>query len=126
VKRSKAAEAFLYTDLPNVPLVKNYDGSNMQPEHFLPLIPTVLLNGIVGVAVGFSTAILPRALKDVVKATQDVLEGREPKFLMPTWTQCTTSRSPTSARTNTRLRASAKSRHLDHPSHRTSSRSQPR
>lgn len=85
VMRSKAAQAFLYCDLPNVPLTENYDGSNWQPNHFLPLIPTVLLNGIVGVAVGFSTAILPRALKDIVKATQDVLAGIEPKFLMPTW-----------------------------------------
>lgn len=85
VMRSKAAELCLYADLPNVPLMKNYDGSNMMPRHFLPLVPLVLLNGIVGVAVGYSTNILPRALKDIVKATQDVLEGREPKFLMPTW-----------------------------------------
>lgn len=85
VKRSKAAEAFLYADLPNVPLTRNYDGSNWQPKYFLPLIPTVLLNGVTGVAVGFSTAILPHSLKDIVKATLDVLEGREPKFLMPTW-----------------------------------------
>lgn len=55
------------------------------PRYFLPLVPLVLLNGVVGVAVGYSTNILPRAMKDIVKATQDVLEGREPKFLMPTW-----------------------------------------
>ena len=85
VRRSKAAEAFLYTDLPNVPLERNYDGSNMQPRHFLPLIPTVLLNGVVGVAVGFSTNILPRSLKDVVQATLDVVNGKKPKMLMPSW-----------------------------------------
>lgn len=85
VRRSKVAEAFLYTDLPNVPLVPNYDGSNMQPAHFLPLIPTVLLNGIIGVAVGFSTSILPRDLKQVIQATADVVAGKKPKKLMPSY-----------------------------------------
>lgn len=83
VKRSNIAQSLLYTDLPNVPMVKNYDGSNMMPKHFLPLIPTVLLNGIVGVAVGYSTNVLPRSLNDVVQATIDTVKGIEPKELKP-------------------------------------------
>lgn len=75
VRRSKASEAFLYTDLDLVPLTENYDGSNMEPVHFLPLIPTVLLNGVSGVAVGWSTEILPRSLKGLVQATLDALDG---------------------------------------------------
>jgi DNA gyrase/topoisomerase IV subunit A len=85
VRRSKAAESFLYSDLPNVPMKKNYDGSNMEPQHFLPLIPTVLLNGVIGVAVGFSTNILPRSLKEVVQATLDVVKGKKPKKIIPAW-----------------------------------------
>lgn len=83
VRRAKTAEAFLYNDLPDVPLTKNYDGSNMQPLHFMPLIPLVLLNGITGVAMGFSTEILPRKLQDIVQATLDVLKGKKPKDLIP-------------------------------------------
>ncbi len=79
IQRSKAAQAFLYNDLPLVPLMDNYDGSNKQPVHFLPLIPTVLLNGVVGVAVGFSTDILPRALNDLIVATQAALQGKKIK-----------------------------------------------
>ncbi len=82
VRRSKAAEAFLYNDQPLVPLTENYDGSNMMPEYFLPIIPTVLLNGVEGVAVGFSTKILPRAVGDLITATQNALLGKkitEPK-----------------------------------------------
>lgn len=75
VRRSKAAEAFLYKDLDLVPLRDNYDGSNKEPVHFLPLIPTVLLNGVAGVAVGWSTEILPRSLKGLITATQDALNG---------------------------------------------------
>lgn len=75
VRRSKAAEAILYRDLDLVPLKDNYDGSNREPVHFLPLIPTVLLNGIEGVAVGWSTSILPRSLKGLIQASQDALDG---------------------------------------------------
>ncbi len=77
VRRSKAAMAFLYNDLALVPLIDNYDGSNKQPSHFLPLIPTVLLNGVVGVAVGFSTDILPRSLPDLIAATIKALKGEK-------------------------------------------------
>lgn len=77
VRRAKASEAFLYADLDIVPLRENYDGSNREPVHFLPLIPTVLLNGVSGVAVGWSTEIMPRSLKGLVQATLDALDGRE-------------------------------------------------
>ncbi len=83
VRRSKFSESVLYCDLPNVPLIKNYDGSNMMPKYFLPIIPTVLLNGINGVAVGFSTKILPRNPKELVQATIDVLNKKTPKKLIP-------------------------------------------
>lgn len=77
VKRSKVAEAILYADLDLVPMEDNYDGSNQKPKHFLPLIPTLLLNGISGVGVGWSTNILPRSLKGLVQATQDALQGKK-------------------------------------------------
>lgn len=83
VRRSKAAEAFLYNDLDLVPLVDNYDGSNKKPEHFLPIIPTVLLNGISGVAVGWSTDILPRSLKSIIEATKAALSGQPLPTLDP-------------------------------------------
>lgn len=83
VKRSKAAQAFLYTDIDIVPLEDNYDGSNKQPIHFLPLIPTVLLNGISGIGVGYSTDILPRSFSDLLAATIDALKGKKPKKLVP-------------------------------------------
>ncbi len=73
VRRSKAAEAILYNDLDLVPLIDNYDGSNKQPVHFLPLVPIVLLNGVSGVAIGWSTNILPRSLKSLVDATKAAL-----------------------------------------------------
>lgn len=83
VRRSKAAEAMLYKDLDIVPLEDNYDGSNKQPKHFLPLIPTVLLNGVTGVAVGYSTDILPRKLRDLIDATKAALLDQPIQPLVP-------------------------------------------
>jgi DNA topoisomerase-2 len=83
VRRSKMAQAFLYNDLDIIPLEDNYDGSNQQPKHFLPLIPIVLLNGVSGIAVGWSTNILPRSLKGLIDATKQALLGQPIKPLAP-------------------------------------------
>jgi|ERR1700691_1569696 len=85
VKKGKAAEELLFVDLDIVPTRENYDGSTIEPIHFLPLIPIVLLNGISGIAVGWSTEILPRSFKDLVESTIDILNGKNIKRLIPTY-----------------------------------------
>lgn len=74
VKRSKIGENVLYADLDIVPMTENYDGSALMPATFLPLLPLVLLNGIKGIAPGWSTNILPRRYDDLVRAVTEVLE----------------------------------------------------
>jgi DNA gyrase/topoisomerase IV subunit A len=83
VKRSKVAERLLYNDLDIVPLRDNYDGSNVEPVNFLPLIPLVLLNGVSGIAVGWSTEILPHKLEDLVEATLAAIDGKPVPKLKP-------------------------------------------
>ena len=85
VKRSKFAQAVIYPDLDLAPLVENYDGSVRWPGTFLPLLPLVLLNGIKGVATGYSTNILPRRFEDLIEAVQAVLKGKPITRLMPYW-----------------------------------------
>lgn len=85
VKKTKITESLLYTDLAIVPLKDNYDGSTKEPVHFLPLIPLTLLNGISGIAVGWSTEILPHSYKDIVQGCIDVLKGKKPKKLSPSY-----------------------------------------
>lgn len=83
VKRSSFAIECLYVDLDIVPMMENHDGSNMMPRTFLPLVPLVLLNGIKGIAPGWSTNILPRKFGDLVGAVQDALAGNPIRDLMP-------------------------------------------
>lgn len=90
VKKYRATEKLIYPDIDIVPLRENYDGSTMEPETFLPIIPTVLLNGVSGIAVGWSTDILPRKLSDIIDATIAALDGKKVKTLVPTYSylQC--------------------------------------
>lgn len=59
------------------------EGEEIEPKFFLPIIPTVLLNGGSGIAVGFATNILNRNPVDVIDACIDVLSGKKCQTLKP-------------------------------------------
>lgn len=86
VKKYKMTENLVYPDLDIAPLKENYDGSTVEPISFLPIIPLVLLNGVSGIAVGWSTEILPRKLSDIVKATISALDGKKINTIKPNYT----------------------------------------
>ena len=76
VKKGQHTEQLIYHDYEIIPLKENYDGSVMEPTHFLPLIPLVLLNGVSGIAVGWSTEILPRSFSNLVDATLSAIDNK--------------------------------------------------
>lgn len=59
------------------------DGDPIEPRYYLPIIPTVLLNGAEGIGTGFSSKILSYNPVDLKKHCLDLLEGRKPKRLTP-------------------------------------------
>jgi len=77
VKKNTFTDKLIYHDYEIIPLKENYDGSVMEPKNFLPLIPLVLLNGVSGIAVGWSTDILPRSFSDLVDATIAAIDGKK-------------------------------------------------
>jgi len=83
LKRNAHTDALVFTDYDIVPLKENYDGSVLEPKNYLPLIPMVLLNGVSGIAVGWSTDILPRSLDDLIDATLAAIDGKAIKTLAP-------------------------------------------
>ena len=54
----------------------NYDGSRQEAARFNTAIPTVLLNGDTGIAVGFATKLAPHSLRAVVEATKLACDGK--------------------------------------------------
>lgn len=74
----------LYKDSELAP--KHRDIERVPPAFYLPIIPTVLLNGVKGIATGYSTNILPHSLKSVIECTKLALEGKldkEPEVEFP-------------------------------------------
>ncbi len=61
------------------------EGSQIEPNFFLPIIPAVLLNGSSGIAVGFATNILNRNPIDLIDACLNVLTDKEIPPLLPWW-----------------------------------------
>ena len=51
------------------------DGSNVEPEYYMPIIPLLLVNGAVGIGTGFSTEILPHNPRDLVSSLRRRLSG---------------------------------------------------
>lgn len=72
----------LYKDF-DLTTPKYEEGEEIEPKFFLPIIPTVLLNGGSGIAVGFATNILNRHPLDLIDACLSLLEGGEVKLLRP-------------------------------------------
>lgn len=59
------------------------EGNEIEPKYFLPIIPTVLLNGGSGIAVGFATNILNRNPIDLIDACLKELDGKKYKEPSP-------------------------------------------
>lgn len=76
VATSKFTNDVIFADIEIIPMEENYDGTLMEPRHFLPLIPIVLLNPQEGIAVGFASDILPRSLKDIITSQLNFLTGK--------------------------------------------------
>lgn len=74
----------IYKDTNIAPVHKDLE--HIPPQFFLPLIPVVLLNGVSGIATGYSTSILPHSLESVIECTLLALKGKlnkEPEVKFP-------------------------------------------
>lgn len=67
----------IFKDWEIVELKPSYDETDVEPTMLLPLVPILLLNGIQGIATGYSTTILPRNLNDLIDQQIKVLQGKE-------------------------------------------------
>ena len=83
VVRSKFMEEIFLADKNLYEMIPSVDGDAEMCDTFLPLVPSILLNGAEGIAVGWSTDILPYKLNDLRDQVISRLQGKEPKKLIP-------------------------------------------
>lgn len=87
VTLSKFTEDVVLRDIEIIPMMDNYDNTLQEPQHFLPLIPLVLLNPTEGIAIGFATNILPRSLDNIIDTQIKVLLNKKlPDDILPNFT----------------------------------------
>ena len=63
----------------------NEEGQSIEPQWYIPLIPTVLVNGAEGIGTGWSTSVPNHDPRALVAATRALLAGEEPPKLTPWW-----------------------------------------
>jgi DNA topoisomerase-2 len=62
---------------------KEEEGEKIEPYFFLPIIPTILINGGSGIAVGFASNILNRDIKEIIESCQKLLNGKNITTIKP-------------------------------------------
>lgn len=63
-----------------------YEGDKIEPLYYIPILPTLLLNGSDGLSTGFRQLILPRNIKDIVSYISKKLNGtKNPKIEFLPW-----------------------------------------
>lgn len=69
----------------DLPLLKPVldEGKQWEPEFYLPVIPTIMINGALGIGTGSSTFICNFNPVDVCMALKDLISGVAPKQLIP-------------------------------------------
>jgi DNA topoisomerase-2 len=68
---------------------KEEEGETIEPKYFLPIIPTVLLNGSSGIAVGFASNVLNRDIKSIIDSCVRVIEGKKISSIKPSLNEFT-------------------------------------
>jgi DNA topoisomerase-2 len=61
---------------------KEEEGESIEPKYFLPIIPTILLNGSSGIAVGFASNVLNRNIKDIIDGIKTI-NGKNIQSIKP-------------------------------------------
>ena len=59
------------------------DNKMIEPEWYIPILPMVLVNGADGIGTGWMTKIPNYNPRDIVKNLKRMLEGRDPKDMVP-------------------------------------------
>ncbi|XP_077315975.1 DNA topoisomerase 2-alpha isoform X2 [Lithobates pipiens] len=61
------------------------DNQKVEPEWYIPIIPTVLVNGAEGIGTGWSCRIPNYDIREIVGNIQKMLDGEEPQPMLPSY-----------------------------------------
>ena len=79
-KLRQSAEDLLLQDRETWETIENYDGSRREAVRFNTAVPSVLLNGDSGIAVGFATKLAPHNLREVAEVVKQIGSKKTPEL----------------------------------------------
>lgn len=82
-KISNLAKILLFDDMNQVPMVNSYDDKTKEPAYLLPKLPMMLLNGVEGIATGYSVMIPSFNHNDIIKSMKDYLTNGKASRINP-------------------------------------------
>jgi len=56
---------------------QEFEGQEIEPRYYVPVIPLLLINGSEGIATGFAQKILPRKLDEVINCLENILQDKD-------------------------------------------------
>ena len=64
-----------------------FEGDEIEPRFYTPTLPLVLINGSLGIGVGFSSNILCRNTKNMIEAIRQKMKNKDPEdsLFIPQW-----------------------------------------
>jgi DNA topoisomerase II len=70
-------------DYPSL-IKQSFEGEQIEPKFYMPIVPLLLINGSEGIGNGYAQKILPRNVKDIITFIKDVLkDGKSTQKLIP-------------------------------------------
>ena len=82
-KKSKWFDLILNPVDRNLLEYRSFEGQDIEPYYYLPVVPLILVNGSNGVGSGYAQKILPRRLVDVIDALEKVIAEKKVKGIVP-------------------------------------------
>lgn len=82
IKKNKSTEELILRDNDIIPMKENYDGTTMEPVHFLPIIPLSLF-GNDSMSVGYKSTIMPYKIEDIIDNCLRAIDNKELKEMIP-------------------------------------------
>lgn len=61
----------------------NDDGISIEPDYYVPIIPTILVNGTEGIGTGYSTFVPKFNPKDIIENLENMIKGNKFKNMIP-------------------------------------------
>jgi DNA topoisomerase-2 len=82
-KLEKITRAIFHPDDDELLNYLNDDGMSIEPEHYMPVIPMVLVNGSDGIGTGWSSCVNNHNPRDIIENIRRLIVGDEPEKMVP-------------------------------------------